>query len=453
LATIFAEHAMLSELKTTLRSWPQPSGYCIAFSGGLDSSVLLHAMAALRGDFAQRLRAVHINHGLNADAGRWQEHCREVCAGLGVGYVACDADVSADRAQSLEARARKARYARLRELLLADELLLTAHHRDDQLETVLLQLLRGAGPAGLAAMPALTDFGRGRLGRPLLTLSRAQLQAYAQAEGISWIDDSSNADPRFDRNYLRAQVIPALTARWSAAARTVSRSARHCAEAAELLAEIAAADLTESRGARPDCLSLESLGRMQRARQANLVRYWLADLGFPRPPAKQLTQILTEVVTAAPAAAPRVAWPGAEVRRYRGYLYAMPPLAAPPQVSAAEAMRPETAVKLTQGLGELRLEAALGEGFSQVACGGRALQIRFRAGGERCRLADEIHRKPLKKLFQERGIVPWMRARLPLIFADDALAAVVGFGVCSEFAAQPGEPGWRIVWTGHPPLR
>jgi tRNA(Ile)-lysidine synthase len=442
---------MLSKLKVTLRSWPEPSGYCVAFSGGRDSSVLLHAMAALRDDFAPRLRAVHINHGINADADRWQEHCREACTRLGVDYVACDVDVSADRTQSLEARARKARYARLRALLAADELLLTAHHRDDQLETVLLQLLRGAGPAGLAAMPALTEFGRGWLGRPLLTLSRAELQAYVQAEDIGWIDDPSNADSRFDRNYLRARVLPALTARWPAAARTISRSARHCAEASELLAELAAADLTKSRGECPDRLRLEPFGRMRRARQANLVRYWLSDLGFPRPPARQLTQILTEVVTAAPAAAPRVVWPGAEVRRYRDCLYAMSPLAAPPSAGAAKSIVPETMMKLESGLGEFRLEAARGEGLSQAACGGCVLQMRFRAGGERCRLVGEAHRKPLKKLFQERGIVPWMRSRLPLIFVGETLAAVAGVGVCNDFAARADEPAWRVVWTDHPP--
>ncbi|MGH8279119.1 MAG: tRNA lysidine(34) synthetase TilS, partial [Gammaproteobacteria bacterium] len=224
------------QLFESLRGLPAAQRYWVGFSGGLDSSVLLQALARLRPRLGGELHAVHVNHHIHRDSGEWQAHCRAQCAALGVALVCRDVQVVPAHGESLEAVARERRYHVYRELLEVSDLLLLAHHEDDQLETFFLQALRGAGVRGLAAMPRLAACGAGQLARPLLGFTRAELRVWAEAQGFPWLEDPANTELRFDRNYLRAQVLPVLKVRWPAAAETVSRSARHCAEAAELLA-------------------------------------------------------------------------------------------------------------------------------------------------------------------------------------------------------------------------
>src|SRR5690606_38380138 len=233
-----------------LQEFPFPAAHprrvWVAYSGGLDSTVLLHALAARRDALPAPLHAVHVNHNLHPDSARWARDCQAVCDALDVPMESFAVTVGNGRGVSVEAAARDARYDVFRDLLEDDELLLTAQHQDDQLETFLLQAFRGAGPHGLAAMPRQAPFGRGRLCRPLLDFSRAELEAWARARGLEWLDDPSNAEARFARNFLRLEILPALRQRWPQLAATVSRSARHCAEAAWLLDEMAALDLAET---------------------------------------------------------------------------------------------------------------------------------------------------------------------------------------------------------------
>ncbi|MGE5155518.1 MAG: tRNA lysidine(34) synthetase TilS, partial [Bdellovibrio bacteriovorus] len=297
----------------------------IAFSGGLDSACLLHAASTVRQRLPGPLGAVHVDHGLHADSPRWSEHCRQVCDTLGVPLVIRRVAVDRAPGKSLEAAARAARYGALADRLGPGELLLTAHHQDDQAETLLLALLRGSGPEGLAAMPLVSDLGPGRLVRPLLGVPRAALEAYARDQGLSWVEDPSNRVLAFDRNFLRRCVLPILRERWPAASATLSRSAAHCAEALELVEAAAEDTLRGLAGSRFGTLSLPALGRLEPPRARAALRLWLKRLGLPRPDRAHLGRILTEVLPARADANPLVAWCGCEVRRYRGDLIAQKP--------------------------------------------------------------------------------------------------------------------------------
>jgi tRNA(Ile)-lysidine synthase len=418
-------------------------GACVALSGGLDSSVLLQAMARWCADREIRLRAVHVDHGLQAGSAAWAEACRMACAAAGIPLRVISLGLDAPRGASLEAAAREARYAALAADLQADERLLTAHHRDDQLETVLIQLLRGAGVAGLAAMPARARLGAGWQLRPLLDVDRADLRAYADSEKLAWHEDPMNEALRFDRGWLRARVLPAIRERWPSAATTVSRSASHLAEASRLLDGLAAADsaslLDEGR------VALAALGRLSRERQVNVLRWWLRNEGLRPPPTARLSVALPAFLAARDDSRPLLRWDGGELRRYRGRLYALSPLPARVGEGPADGGR---IVALGPGLGHFGLVAGHAGGLPA----GRSWSIRFRTGGESLRPHAGRPRKRLKDLCQEAGVVPWMRDRLPLVYAGDRLAAVGDLWLDSDIAVAPGAPALQPVWSGRPRL-
>lgn len=436
--------AALAELD---RGW-QDASHCIALSGGVDSVVLLHALCALRDSGSIRsLRAVHADHGLQAASRDWAAHCRSLCARAGVPLEVVELGLVAQPGASVEAHARDARYAAFARLLRDGEWLLTAHHRDDQLETVLIQLLRGAGVAGLAAMPARAPLGAGWHARPLLGVDRAEIAAYAAQHALAFLHDPMNESPRLDRGWLRSEVLPRLRSRWPAAATTVARSASHLAQASRLLAELAAADAQGTcEGSR---LSVARLRGLSRDRQANLLRWWIHERGLRPPPAARLESALDELLTAREDAQPLVRWPEGELRRYRGRLYAMQPL---PAVPSGSLLSPGDGggMQLGPGCGSFMLMAGNQGGIRTELPA--PLEIRFRSGGESLRPALARPRKRVKDLCQEAGIVPWMRGRLPLVYAGDRLVAVADLWVEAEFQAAPGTPALAPVWAGRPQL-
>lgn len=412
-----------------------PPRYWVALSGGLDSTVLLNALVLRRDDLRAPLAAVHIDHALHADSPQWAERCRVLCERLDVPMERFGVIVDAVPGASVEAAARDARYEVFRELLDKGEALLTAQHQDDQLETFLLQALRGAGPHGLAAMPERSRLGNGWLLRPLLGWPRAALEDWAREQGLEWLDDPSNSDERFDRNYLRRQIIPRLKVRWPAAAQTVSRSARHCAETAALADELAAMDLSACDG-EDDVLPLAGLRNLDAARQRNLLRHWFEWRGLPRPSEKKLEHMLLDVVPARPDAQPCVEWADVALRRYRDALYVEHTFALPHGGNWQGGN-----FALGEGWGELR-RAAADRGLPE----GR-VEIRFRQGGETLRPAGSAHHRELKKLLQESGVLPWRRDALPLVYVDDELAAVADLWLNDDLLV-PG--GWRVAWRGRP---
>ena len=413
----------------------------VAFSGGVDSHALLHALASRRGELAMPLGAVHVDHGLHGHSPAWAQHCRRVCAGLDLEFVLLSGDARPAPGESPEAAARDLRYHLLADWLPAGALLLSAHHQDDQAETLLLQLLRGAGPKGLSAMPGAAPLGRGTLWRPLLDCGRADLLAYAREQGLDWLEDPSNADTRLDRNFLRHQLLPELKTRWPAAAAVLARSAELCAEAAELQEQVARQDLAAAAGDRSGTLSVTALGRLPEARQRNLLRHWLRAAGFSLPSRAVLGRVLAEVLGARPDAEPCVHWPGCEVRRYRDALFALAPLAPPPGGQPLD-WSPEETLELAGGT--LRADPVPGQGL-RLAPGTR-LQVRFRQGGEQLRLPGREHRHTLKQLLQEAGVPPWERERLPLLYLGEELVAVAGLWVAAGHLAGEGEAGWKILW-------
>ena len=409
----------------------------VGYSGGVDSHVLLHCLVQHRRELAGReLAAVYVDHGLAMASGDWGQHCAAVCQQLGVTFVALKVDAQSMPGESPEAAARQARYQALQALLESGEALLTAHHRDDQAETLLLQLLRGAGPRGLAAMPTCAPLGRGLLLRPLLDLDRAQIHDYARVHDLCWIDDPSNTDQDLDRNYLRHQIFPRLKARWPASGRTLARSARLCAEAAGLMDELAVQDLAWVISG--SCLSISKLMDLAEPRRRNVLRYWLIKLDLPLPSEAQLQQILQGILVAPQDRQPCVRWPGVEVRRYRDGLFAMSPL------SFHDSSRIWSWSSLSKplripGVGRVELRQVQGQGLRLEVLRRGPLTVRFRQGGERFRPQGRPHRQELKKLLQEHRIPPWERSRVPMLYVGDELVAVMDVGVGTEFAVSIGE--------------
>lgn len=410
----------------------------------MDSHVLLHALAALRDALDVSVGAVHVNHGLQPHAAAWQEHCAAVCRELDVEYVALIVDARAAAGESPEAAARKARYTALADWLPAQHCLLTAHHRDDQAETLLVQLLRGSGVHGLAAMPAHSLLGKGLHLRPLLDCPRAELQDYAHAQGLDWIEDPSNRDTGFTRNFLRHRVMPELQRRWPGNSASLARSAAHQAEAAALLDELAATDLASLAGT-DAALSRTGLEALSAQRQRNLLRYWIRQRTGGSPSSAVLERIQQDTLHSRPDAEPCVRWGGFELRRYRDRLYLLPQSTAPSSGQQLD-WSLQASLSIPQAGGVLSATPCIGQGIRESSLGGKVVRVGWRRGGERCVPAGRGQHHSLKKLFQEQGIPPWLRTRIPLVYIEGQLAAVAGLWVCEPFQAGPGEPGLQIRW-------
>jgi tRNA(Ile)-lysidine synthase len=414
----------------------------VAFSGGLDSCVLLHALCRLREPLALMLRAVHVDHGLHAHSSDWAKHAQQTCERLNIPCTVERVQVTQIRGHGLEDAARRARYACLARHVGPGEVLLTAHQADDQAETVLLQLLRGTGVHGLAAMPVVTPFHQGRLARPLLDFTREQLAVYARQENLQWIDDTSNQDLRFSRNYLRHQIFPLLEAHWPEASRRIARSAGMAAQAAELLDELAESDWNTCRGPEEAGLSVSALRGLPPPRQRNLVRYWLRRQGFQAPTAMHLDQVLAQVMRDPRSNQAVIRWAGIEVCRYRDELIALRPRGATD--SSWRIHWNLTDPLEIPGVGFLRVEKSQGDGLSCERIGQFPIIVGLRQGGEICRLPGRVHHHKLKKLLQEAGIPPWERNRLPLVYVNGDLAAIGDRWVCEPYAAHKNEAGWKL---------
>ena len=372
----------------SLQSLPATPHYWVAYSGGVDSHALLHALAACRDTLPGELGAVHVNHGLHPAAADWATHCETVCRELAVPLVGLTADGRPGAGDSPEAAARAARYAALERWLPAGHGLLTAQHRDDQAETLLLQLLRGSGVQGLAAMPGVAALGAGLLLRPLLDVSRHDLQAYADDHRLRWVDDPSNLDTGLNRNFLRHRIVPELNRRWPAAAKTLARSAQHCAAAARILEQVAADDSAALQGSDANTLAQDGLLVLSPERQRNALRYWLRARCGAVPSTAVLSRILHDMTASRPDASPCVRWGGFEIRRYRGRLYLLrqTPAGKP---GARLAWSLQESLQLPDAGGILHVSRAAGQGLRASAVSG-PVAVAFRQGGERCQPAGRV---------------------------------------------------------------
>ena len=442
---------------------------CVALSGGPDSVALLAALAALPAPLP--LRALHVNHHLQAQADDWMRGCRRLARSLGVPLSVRHVTVPVGRGRSPEAAAREARRAAFLAALRPGEALLTAHHLDDQFETLLLMLMRGSGVHGLAAMPAAQRLGRGWLLRPLLDEPRAALAAFVARRGLPHVLDESNADERFDRNFLRRRVTPLLGSRWPGAARAVARSARLLGEARGLLDELAEADLVALTGhagaGAPRSLELAALATLSPARQRNALRAWLRGLGVRPPDEVHLERIRLELPRARRDAQPVVRWPDGEVRRFRGRLYFLTPASGRSRAHEAGGLwdgapwdrspwdwtrgRPYS---LGPGRGALRLVADPAGTISRQALPAR-LQVRTRIPGAKIALREGGARRAVKELLRAAGVLPWERDRLPVLCDGTHIVAVGDLFVAAPYlAAGPGRRGrLRLEWLEAPEVR
>lgn len=396
------------------------NAYLIAYSGGLDSHVLLHLCASLVRDHSKiSIRSIYIDHGLQKASKGWTAHCGRVSAELGVEFQSVQLNLEVPIGESLEAVARKARYQALRENLSEHEVLITAQHQDDQAETVLLQLLRGAGLDGLAAMPRVTTFGKGLHLRPLLGYSRVQLEAYAKQNNLDYITDPSNKDTRFDRNYLRNEVIPLLKQRWPQMGKTLSRSAGLQAEASSLLATFIDKKMPALSGNQQDTLSARAIIELTAIQQKAMLRHWIKQLGFTPPSAVKLKHVIDDVLNSRPDSMPLVSWQDTEVRRYKDDVYIMAPLSVslPSEPIGWDLQQP---LVLGEGLPDLVPED-LGCLKGALLQQKKSVSIRFRRGGERIYLENRKHSISLKNFYQQQEVPPWLRKTLPLVYANDRL--------------------------------
>ncbi|STB68423.1 tRNA(Ile)-lysidine synthase [Citrobacter freundii] len=413
----------------------------VAFSGGLDSTVLLHQLVLWRAKNPEvALRAIHIHHGLSPQADNWVQHCESVCAQWLVPLVVERVHLE-DDGLGIEAQARRVRYQAFAQTLLPGEVLMTAQHLDDQCETFLLALKRGSGPAGLSAMGESSPFAGTQLIRPLLAQTREALEAWARQHELRWIEDESNQDDAYDRNFLRLRVTPLLQQRWPHFAQAVARSAALCAEQESLLDELLANDLADCVTAQGTLL-LAPLMMMSSVRRAALLRRWLARLNAPMPSRDGLERIWQEVALAREDASPCFRLGEYEVRRYQSQLWWVKSVDGQSETVIPWSCR-ETPLTLPAGLGSVQLISA---GELRMPQAGEAVSIRFKAPGVLHIVGRNGGRK-LKKIWQEQGIPPWRRDTTPLLFYGETLIAAAGVFVTREGAAVD-EEGMSLIW--HP---
>jgi len=418
------------------------SSFCVGFSGGLDSTVLLHLLSEIQKtqEFKFQLKAIHINHQLQKDADSWADFCQNFCDTTGIPLQILKVKVVDEKENGIEAAARKVRYAAFSENLAINDILLTAHHLDDQIETVFLHLLRGTGVEGAAAINSCSKVRENYLLRPLLNFSREQLEEYAKKNQLQWIDDPSNFETHFNRNYLRNEVLPIIEKRWPAYRQTLQRFANNARSATTVLDDYISVDYLHCLNSKNHTLKIDSLLKLAFEKRLMVIRYWIKNLNYSMPGEAQLTQIHSAIL-AEKDANPLVEWGGAVVRRYRNEIFLLPRKAS--NFQDQEFLWNPKIEYYIKGLGVLKSQQMLGQGVCEKYIDEK-IKIVFRQGGEKCQPTGRKGRHSLKKLFQEYAVPAWQREQIPIIMIDDEIAGVVGYFYCTPFAAKKDELGFII---------
>ncbi len=420
---------------------PRGSSLLLGLSGGVDSVVLLHLLVQISQQFSWRLSALHVHHGISPLADSWAEFCTGLCAKHSIPLQVAHVDIKPLRAMGTEAAARQLRHAALASQSV--DFIALAHHRDDQAETLLLQLLRGAGVRGASAMPLLKSRHHApTLLRPLLDVERRELEIYARQHELQWVEDDSNEDVSYPRNFLRHQVLPVLAQRFPAYRTTLARSVSHFAEAAELLDELAAQD---AKGAIDvERLSVAALRQFSRARGKNLLRHFLVKRGAPIPDSTRMDEMLRQLCEAGEGAQIRITWQDWQLRCYRDQAYVMPLLL--PAVAFAIVWQGETELALPASHGVLYFERVTGQGLSLAKLQQKTVTIRPRQGSVSIQLDNARPRQSLRNLLQQQSMPPWQRELLPLLYLGDELVCVPGVANAAAYTAQANEEGVLLSW-------
>ncbi|CBL46439.1 Predicted tRNA(Ile)-lysidine synthetase [gamma proteobacterium HdN1] len=431
----------------------------VGFSGGLDSTVLLYLARRWSLQSSVPIVAVHVNHQLSAHAFAWQQHCVDLCEAWGIA-LHCEAVHVDAHGVGVESAARAARYQVFQRLAKPSDVLLLGHHRDDQVETFFLRLMRGSGVLGLASMDDVSEWQGLCIVRPLLGLSKSVLHEFAKSQQWTWVEDESNQSDRYDRNFLRLEVLPRLAQRWPSSAEAVERSVRHCREAQGLLDELAAMDV-ETLCQTDGGISVDRLRLLSLSRARNVLRYWLRSFRLSLPSEARLNETLAVMLQSAEDAAPLVLLQdtglrqSVELRRFDGAIYVVPRMVAAIQpfhlVELKSQMLPAGGRLLVSfyraGMVPPNRSAVSVRKLAahKLDIESAAWRIDYRKGGERVKLAGHPTR-PLKKILQEHRVPPWWRDRLPLLYKEDVLVAVAGLGVVEGYQMQAGEDGVQIDW-------
>lgn len=429
---------------------PAMQGFVLAISGGLDSMVLLHLFSQNLSRLQKRIEAVYVDHRLQAVSRDWRDFCANQAQQLGIPFYSCEIDSAPGSNDSIEDWARTGRYQLLTARLKNNDILFTAHHLDDQVETFFLQAFRGTGTRGLAAMLSLRRIAAGYHARPLLPFSRKELEAYARDNNLEWIVDPSNVDNSYDRNYLRNEIMPLVESHWPAYRKTIARLIEHQAETRDLLEELAEDDLKSMLDDMGHGLDLEKLKALSLARQKNVILQWARQQQLATPNMAHLLQILSDVVNSAVDASPCVNWADVECRRYRNRLYLNKTMV---EHDPDAVLQWDISHDLEINGETLSAIATTGEGIATEHLHDRSVSIRFRQGGERLCPAPGKQTKTLKQICQESGILPWCRERIPLIYLDDDLAAVAGVCVAEQYSAGSEQAAIALHWSGLQKMR
>lgn len=413
----------------------------VAYSGGIDSHVLLHLCCSVE-QLKSKITAVYVHHGLQQDADQWALHCQSTALDLGVDFQCLKVNAKKTVGESLEEVARDARYNALKPLLAKNDVLLLAQHCDDQLETVLLQLFRGAGVQGLSGMPASTSLGLGTMYRPLLDIPKKWLNDYAALNDLHWVEDSSNQDNAFDRNYLRNNILPQLKQRWPALAKTVSRSARHCANSHQFNQQLVVEVFNTLYDECHQTLNITKLIELQNNQQSLVIRQWFAMLELRMPSESLAEKIIKEVCKARKDRNPEIQGKEFIIRRYRNELYCLKPFVKEYDLLDQPWPVEEQYLVLNNAL-TLKLTETE-QGISKQHWLNSQVEVKFRKGSEKIRLKGREGRHSLKKLYQEKGIPPWERANIPLIYLNGKLAVVVGLFFSEDFLCKDKQQCYQI---------
>jgi tRNA(Ile)-lysidine synthase len=421
---------------------PAHSSIMIGLSGGVDSAVLLHLLKELSARFSWQLSALHVHHGISRNADEWARFCADLCARHHIPLHIEHVDIEPLRAQGIEAAARKLRHAAFARQPC--DFVALAHHADDQVETLLLQLLRGAGVRGASVMPQLAErTGSVPLVRPLLHCSRQEILDYATAHQLQWIEDESNADDSYPRNFLRHRVLPLLGERFPAYRDTLARSARHFAEASSLLDELAQQDAAQT--IEGETLVVAALRALSPPRAKNLLRYFLHSLGAPMPQEVQLDDMLRQLCGAREDAAVCIAYGNWQVRRYQGKAYALRALGGFDR-SLVLPWHGEAELDWPALNTQLHFKHTESTGISLAKLQRAPVTLRLRQGGETLRPHPNAATRAIKNLLQEHKIPPWYRDRLPLLYCGAELVCVPDVAIAAEYQAAGDEPGVQLAY-------
>ncbi len=423
----------------------QATGWVVAVSGGADSSALLAALGQ-EGEFCGLpLRAVHVDHGLQSASALFRECCVSQARHFKIPLTELSVVVAARAGDSLEAAARESRYAALAANLRVGECLLTAHHQQDQAESLLLQALRGAGPKGLSGMPTLRPLGLGWHLRPLLEVARRDLRDFYAALNLPCAHDPMNDDLRFDRVYLR-KLWPIIERRWPGAVSTLARSSQHAAQAQEFLEDAASRDLAYVRDG--DRIMVPGLRGLSDAARLNVLRYWISSTGALLPSTARLKEALRQILNAQSDHLPVVFWGEHALRRYRDRVFLTPKALPVLDRFLQWSTRSDAELDLGYGLGKLRwIPQQGGLKFDRLP---KHCLVRGRVGGERIKLGLHSSTQTLQHLCQRHGILPWMRAGLPLVYIDECLVAVGDLWADARWCESKDALGVGVLWVDGP---